>query len=151
MRRYPAALFSGAGEMTAKIPEEALNRLAEYWGRAQIMRRHFQDYINSHGGIPRAVAEGNGLRLQTYLSFWMAALFVAVEGFNKLKLKDAHVQKLFREHLNDLKQLRHETYHFNVSREKGGKAIKAINWAEELHVALGLFIEQHVDIRGIDR
>jgi hypothetical protein len=121
------------------------------WGRAQLMRRHFNDFINSHGGIRKAVAKGNGLRLETYLSFWMAALFVAVEGFNKLKLKDARVRKLFKEHLNDLKQLRHETYHFTISREKGRKAIHAINWVEELHVALGLFIERHVDIDGIDR
>jgi hypothetical protein len=135
----------------AEVSQEALERLAGYWGRAQIMRSHFQDFIDSYGGIRKAVAKGNGLRLETYLSFWMAALFVAVEGFNKLKLKDARVQKLFREHLNDLKQLRHETYHFTVSREKGRKAIRAINWVEELHVALGLFIERHVDIDGIDR
>jgi hypothetical protein len=135
----------------AEVSQEALERLAGYWGRAQIMRRHFQDFINSYGGIRKAVAKGNGLRLETYLSFWMAALFVAVEGFNKLKLKDARVQKLFREHLHDLKQLRHETYHFTASREKGRKAIGAINWVEELHVALGLFIERHVGIDGIDR
>jgi len=135
----------------AEVSQEALDRLAGYWGRAQIMRRHFQDFIDSYGGIKKAVAKGNGLRLETYLSFWMAALFVAVEGFNKLKLKDARVQKLFREHLNDLKQLRHETYHFTVSREKGRKAISAVNWVEKLHVALGLFIERHVDIDGIDR
>jgi hypothetical protein len=115
------------------------------------MRRHFQEFIDSYGGIPGAVAMGNGLRLETYLSFWMAALFVTVEGFNKLKLKDDRVQKLIGEHVNDLKELRHITYHFSVSREEGLEAIHAINWAEELHVALGLFIEQHADITGIDR
>jgi hypothetical protein len=89
----------------AEVSQEALERLAGYWGRAQIMRRHLQDFINSYGGIRKAVAKGNGLRLETYLSFWMAALFVAVESFNKLKLKlkDSRVQKLFREHLNDLR------------------------------------------------
>jgi hypothetical protein len=134
----------------AEVSQEALDRLAGYWGRAQIMRRHFQDFIDSYGGINKAVAKGNGLRLETYLSFWMAALFVAVEGFNKLKLKDPRVQKLFKEHLHDLKQLRHETYHFTVSRENGRKAMSAINWVEELHIALGLFIERHVNIDGID-
>ena len=47
--------------------------------------------------------------------------------------------------------LRHETYHFTVSRKKGLAAVRAINWAEELHEALGLFIERHVDIDGIYR
>jgi|EndMetStandDraft_8_1072994.scaffolds.fasta_scaffold607897_2 hypothetical protein len=134
-----------------EVSQQAFDRLAEHWGRAQIMRRHFQDFIELYGGLSKAVGKGNDLRLETYLSFWMAALFVAVEGFNKLKLKDARIQKLFREHLNDLKQLRNVTYHFTVSRENGAKAIRAINWVEELHVALGLFIEQHVDIDGIDR
>jgi hypothetical protein len=134
-----------------EFSEEAYYLLAQYWGRAQIMRRHFQEYIDSYGGIPGAMSKGNGLRLETYLSFWMAALFVTVEGFNKLKLKDDHLQKLFKEHVNDLKELRHITYHISVAREEGVKAIRAINWAEELHVAFGMFIEQHADIRGIDR
>jgi hypothetical protein len=134
-----------------EISQDALERLAQYWGRAQIMRRHFQDYVDSYGGMSGAVAEGNGLRIETYVSFWMAALFVAVEGFNKLELKDGRVLKLLKEHTNDLKELRHVTYHFRVSPEKGAKAIRAINWVEELHVALGLFIKQHVDIEGIDR
>ena len=115
------------------------------------MRRHFQDYIDAYGSISEAVAKGNGLRVETYLAFWMAALFVTVEGFNKLKLKDARVQKLFKQHLNELKALRHVTYHFTISPVKGANAIRAINWVEELQVAPGLFIEQHVDIDGIDR
>jgi hypothetical protein len=135
----------------AEISEEAYYRLAQYWGRAQIMRRHFQDFTDFYGGIPAAVAKGNGLRIETYLSFWMAALFVTVEGFNKLKLKDKKVQQLFNKHVGDLKELRHETYHFALSKVKGRSAISAINWVEKLHVAIGKHLEKHVDIRGIDR
>jgi len=80
----------------AEISQETYDRLAQYWGRAQIMRRHFQDFIESYGGMSEAVAKGNGLRLETYLSFWMAGLFVAVEGFNKLKLKDARCKNFSR-------------------------------------------------------
>ncbi len=81
----------------------------------------------------------------------MAGLFVTVKGFNKLKLKDAEVQKLFTAHVGDLKELRHETYHFTVPRERGRSAIWAINWVEELHIALGVHLEKHVDLSGIDR
>jgi hypothetical protein len=134
-----------------EISEEAYYRLATYWGRAQIMRRHFKDFTDYYGGIPGAVANGNCLRLETYLSFWMAALFVTVEGFNKLKLKDKKVQKLFDKHVGDLKELRHETYHFSLSKEKGRNGVKAINWVEKLHVAIGMHLEKHVNIDGIDR
>ena len=39
---------------------------------------------------------------------------MVVEGFNKLKLKDSRVQKLFKEQLGYLKQLRRATYHFSM-------------------------------------
>jgi hypothetical protein len=70
---------------------------------------------------------------------------VVVEGFNKSKLKEARVQKLFLAHLNDLKELRHETYHFTLSRAKGAKIIKNLNWAEELHEAVGDFLREQIN------
>ena len=36
------------------------------------------------------------------------------EGFNKLGLKDPRVQRLFKEHLQTLKKVRHYTYHFTL-------------------------------------
>ena len=47
-----------------EVSQDALDRLAQYWGRAEIMRRHFQDFIESYGGMSEAVAKGNGLRLE---------------------------------------------------------------------------------------
>jgi hypothetical protein len=132
------------------VSADALDRLAQYWGRAQIMRDLFNDLIDAHDGeIGKVIDEGYGLKLETFLAFWLAGLFVVVEGFNKLKLKDARIQTLFRAHLHDLKELRHETYHFTISRVEGVKAISALNWAEELHVAVGTFLEQHVELEGI--
>jgi hypothetical protein len=136
----------------ADVSEEAYYRLAQYWGRAQIMRGLLHGLIEEHGGdIQKVMDDGYGLRLETYMSFWMAGLFVTVEGFNKLKIKAADVQKLFTAHVGQLKELRHITYHFSLSREEGRRAVSAINWAEELHIAIGLHLEQHVDMRGIDR
>ena len=80
---------------------------------------------------------------ETFLVYWLSGLFVVVEGFNKLKLKDARVQRLFKEHLNHLKKLRHETYHFTVERDpSGSELIRQLNWAEELHDAIGEFIKE---------
>jgi hypothetical protein len=108
------------------------------------MRDLMHVLIDKHGGIQKVIDADADWELEAYLSYWLAGLFVVIEGFNKLRLRDARVQKLFREHLNDLKQLRHETYHFTISRAKGSKAVRAINWAEELHEATRQFIGEHI-------
>jgi hypothetical protein len=116
-----------------KIPEEALHRLGQYWSRAQLMRDHMHHLIDAHEGeIAKVIEAGYEWQLEVYLSFWLSGLFVVVEDFNKLKLKDARVQKLFNKHVGELKELRHETFHFTVSRAKGRKVIRNVNWAEGL-------------------
>jgi hypothetical protein len=128
-----------------KISEEALQRLSQYWGRAQLMRGLLHGIIDGHEGeIAKVIEAGYEWELEAYLSFWLSGLFVVVEGFNRLKLKDARVQKLFNAHIGELKKLRHETYHFTISRTEGVKVLKNINWAEELHVMIGLFLEERV-------
>jgi len=70
---------------------------------------------------------------------------VVVEGFNKLKLKDAEVQKLFTSHLQQLKKVRHGVYHFIVEPSPSlSSMIDNLNWAEELHEAIGLFLAEVV-------
>ena len=107
------------------------------------MRQLLHELIDQHGNIGTVIDAGHEHELETYLVFWLSGLFVVVEGFNKLKLKDARVQKLFNEHVSELKQMRHETYHFTLERAEGVKIIRNINWAEELHVAIGEFIGEY--------
>jgi hypothetical protein len=122
-----------------RIPENAIARLAEYWYRANLMhellhkmREMYQD------DIEQIRKEGHDWEFLAYLCFWLSALFVVVEGFNKLKLKNARVQRLFNAHLEHLKQMRHETYHFSVEKKPlSSEVIRALNWAEELHEAIG--------------
>ena len=105
------------------------------------MRDHLHALIDHHDGeIDKVIEAGRDTELETYLVFWLSGLFVVVEGFNKLNLKDARVQQLFNAHVGELKQLRHETYHFTL--ERSPQAIRNINWAEELHVAIGMFIDE---------
>lgn len=127
-----------------KISDEALKRLAQYWTRAALMRDLMHGVIDKHGGIQEVIDANADWEIEAYLAYWLVGLFVVVEGFNKLKLKDARVQKLFHAHLNDLKEFRHETYHFTLSRVKGGKAVRAVNWAEELHEATRQFIGEQI-------
>jgi hypothetical protein len=124
----------------ARISETALKRLAEYWYRADLMHGLMHTMIEDlfDGDIDRINAEGYSWEFVTYLSYWLSGLFVVVEGFNKLKLKDARVQRLFNEHVSALKQLRHETYHFAVEKNPAAtEVIRGLNWAEELHEAIG--------------
>jgi hypothetical protein len=72
-----------------------------------------------YGDIQGVIDAGCEWELEAYLSYWLAGLFVVVEGFNKLKLKDARVQRLFHAHLNDLKELRHETIPFHALAYEG--------------------------------
>lgn len=131
------------------IPDDALKRLAQYWGRAELMHHLLHELLDGHNrGVQKVIDAGYELELETFLSFWLSGLFVVVEGFNRLKIKDPRVQRLFLAHVSDLKELRHETYHFTVSRLKGSKVISNLNWAEELHAAIGEFIEEHVTRRA---
>jgi hypothetical protein len=125
-----------------RISDAASERLARYWYRAQLMRDLVHWIVEESGDLKNLPKE-NWWELETFLVHWLSGLFVVVEGFNKLKLKDPHVQRLFKEHLNHLKRLRHETYHFTIERSpSGGEIIKQLNWAEELHDAISEFIRE---------
>jgi hypothetical protein len=76
-----------------KTPDDALKRLAQYWSRAALMRDLMHVLIDKHGGIQKVIDADADWELEAYLSYWLAGLFVVVEGFNKLRLRDARVQK----------------------------------------------------------
>ncbi len=124
-----------------RVPKEVVARLGEYWLRAELMHE-FLHMVREEfdGDIDKIYADGHGLEWETYLSFWLSGLFVVVEGFNKSGLKDERVQKLFKGHLVELKQLRHGTYHFALERPP----LPMLNWAEELHESIGAVIGEHV-------
>jgi hypothetical protein len=128
------------------VDEVGLNRLAQYWFRANSMRYLFISLLHSYDQDVAAIRkDGHIWELITYMDYWLSGLFVMVEGFNKLKIKDPEVQQLFKEHVSTLKQLRHDTYHFAVERDhKSLQIIRQLNWAEQLHSAIGVHIWQYI-------
>ena len=125
-------------EQYKRFNDDPRLRLVHYWMSAEIMRNHLRELIDSYDGDVSAAGEEQGYEFTTYLAFWLSALFVVVEGFNKSKLKDARIQRLFTEHLHDLKAMRHETFHFIPVREAyGHRVISKMSWASELHDAIG--------------
>lgn len=85
------------------------------------------------------------LKFEMFLFYSLSAQFVLVEGFKKLKLKDARVQKPFKAHIGHLKMVRHATYHFvHEERPSPREMFGQLNSAEELHDALGKHIREVV-------
>jgi hypothetical protein len=122
--------------------EAGIRRLAEYWGRARLMHHFLHEMRAQYDNNLNAIwADGHGWEFVAYAAHWLSGLFVVVEGFNKLRLKSAHVQQLFNSHLPTLKAVRHETYHFTMPRVA---KLPDLNWAEELHEAIGEHIRELV-------
>jgi hypothetical protein len=76
--------------MAAPRISEKASALAEYWYRANLMR----DLVHATLEILEDDQDQNVARdweFRAYLAYWLSALFVVVEGFNRLKMKDAQV------------------------------------------------------------
>jgi hypothetical protein len=137
-----------------RLSDKELGRLAQYWLRAQLMRNHVRSFGDGKNNLAY-VGENDWWEFETYLQHWLAALFTVVEGFNKLRVKNSRVQKLFNANIGALKQMRHETYHFVVEKLPHDATLfrhDKLNWAEELHDAIGCHIKEIVERRAaVDR
>ena len=98
--------------MAQRIPDRSIARLSKYLFRAQMMRDTVHSMVEQHEPGLKTLSKDDWYEFETFLFYWLSALFVLVEGFNKLKLKDTRVQKLFKEHVRHLKMVRHATHHF---------------------------------------
>ena len=71
-----------------------MGRLAQYWFRARLMHDLLHWMLEEHDRDINAIYDsGEGWDFETFMAYWLSGLFVVVEGFNKLKLKDARVQR----------------------------------------------------------
>jgi hypothetical protein len=130
-----------------RISEAVLGQLARYWFRARLMHDLLHTLMDTHDrDLEKIIDEGYWWEFETYLSYWLSGLFVVVEAFKKLKLTDARVQRLFKENMKHLTGMRHETFHFTLRQTRGVEMVmhQNLNWAEELHEAIGDYIREHV-------
>ncbi len=121
-------------------------RLTLYWIRALAMRRNMWRLTREVEADAGLISDDwFGYEFTTVVGYWLASLFVVVEGFNKLGIKDPRVTKLLSPRLHDPKAMRHEMFHFQLEDEaKGVRALDAGKWAEELHDAIGEHLGEHV-------
>ena len=110
--------------------------LCSYWLRAKYMHDLMQWMREEIGIIELDSAEGT--EFMTYLEFWLAALFVTVEGYNRLRLRNSKIDALIKENIKGLKELRDTIYHYDHDYGRRGNPFfddDGINWAMELHDA----------------
>jgi hypothetical protein len=89
--------------------------------------------------------DGTKLQFEAYLDFWLAGLFVVVEGFNKLRLQDDAIRRLLKQDIGRLKLFRDETYHFSPGPPKSNQfLVDSINWAEDLHEAFADYFRDYI-------
>lgn len=85
-----------------------LNRLINYWMKAEFMRVRYQAIVDEHGaGIAYLVKTGQRQNLETssavwhmniLLDYWLATLYLVSEGWRELKLEDPMVDKMLGLH-----------------------------------------------------
>jgi hypothetical protein len=62
-----------------------------------MMRDTVHSMVEQHEPGLKTPPKDDWCEFETFLFYWLSALFVLVEGFNKLKLTDTGVQKLFKD------------------------------------------------------
>ena len=140
------------------VSDHAMASLHKYYLRAEIMRGEFHTAREQFNQKYGKNWKGNSntteyFRAQMCIDYWIAGIFVVVEGYEKLCLSDPEVAKLLASPFQSkLRSYRAGTYHF---REKyfdydirsflGSREASA--WVESLDMALGCFLLREMSAR----
>lgn len=116
------------------------------------MHGHVHDLRNLHGSLDKIREAGDWLEFTTYLDYWLSSLFVVVEGFEDLRLRDPVLEPMIAAHRDSLKLYRNATLHFQRKPDKHlqfhhGETSR-LNWAEDLHEAFSAYFERHLESLG---
>jgi hypothetical protein len=134
------------------VSDEAIASLHKYYLRATHMYGHFQDAVRRvaevHGKNWRAVPPNTDehFALYMYMDYFYAALFVVLEGYEKLGLSDPDTEALLDQALiSKLRRQRKGAYHYVVkyySPEHMALVVTpgSAEWARNLYYALGHFL-----------
>ena len=129
-------------------------RLAQSWYRAELMHEHLHTLKGAFEPNLSKIERDAWWEFRTYLDYWLSGLFVFVEGFNKLKIEDSKVERLFNENIRTLKRIRHDADHFTVDRAAPSGAPEfrfdhnQMNCAEELPEAFRVHLSKITDERA---
>lgn len=110
------------------------------WGkyiyRSDIEYRNYEKSIENDEG---------GIRFFIYSSHWLASLYVVVEGWGSLKLKDARIEKLllmYEDYVLTIKRCRNAVYHYQ--KDVLDKRVEAAVGDKELQVWAGALLDEFI-------
>jgi len=113
------------------------------------MRENLLEELKENGPPPKDPKELRRwlIRPFTYSSYWLSSLYVIIEGWKELSLKDRRINLLLnnKRHIQKLKRYRNGTFHFqktyfdNRFTDFFNEKSKIINWAKNLHYAFGAY------------
>lgn len=126
--------------------------LWEYWHSANIMHDRAEFLYEDLDETIGAWQE-----YRTYYTYWLASLYVVMEGFEALGLRDAAIDDLLHKHRDSLRLFRNSAFHFHKEPHKfmqfhDDEGLR-LNWAEGVHQAFADYFANHTlpDVRLLDR
>jgi hypothetical protein len=90
--------------------------LHRYYVWSTILQGHFNAILEAFRsrGEPFSMKTDDGIRGYAYMSYWYAALYVVIEGWQKLGLRDEAIDRLLESPNVELLRLyRHAVFHFH--------------------------------------
>ena len=115
------------------------------------MRTHFYELLENKEKIK---PERFDIEAVMYMSLWYASLYVVVEGWQELKLKDEKIDELLQsENIALLKRYRNGVFHFQkVYKDKRFDELdqkkEAVEWIVKLNKEFGRYFLQELSDKG---
>jgi hypothetical protein len=132
-------MAEGEGTKPITVPPDPVRALSVYWLRADVML----SLVQASEDAWLADAAKHKTEFETYIAFWLSALYVVVDGFRKLKLDASEVPGLSDERVDTLRLFRNGCFHYQPDYEKLvpflSFDLEAFDWAEQLHRQFGAY------------
>jgi hypothetical protein len=137
-----------------------LNRLINYWMKAEFMRYRYQAIKDEHGAAIAELVEAGQTdilerssavwHMNIFLDYWLGTLYLIVEGWRELKLQDSAIDNLIDLHLDSLRLFRNATFHYQRRPDKDFQFFdrSRTNWAKELHDAFDRYFHENDPNKG---
>lgn len=141
-----------------RASRRAIHTLHRYYIWQNRMRVEFENVLTdaAERGVPVTSGSDEEIHAFMWMSYWYAGLYVVVEGWRELDLRDPEVDQLLASaNVEPLRRYRNGVFHFQrqyfderfVGLLADGENV--VNWVRSLNQALGrVFLERLDDLSG---
>ena len=136
--------------------EEDLFSLHRYFIWSLRLKEVFEDALRRLGGFSQN--QMNAFFVDDrgqFMSYWYAALYVVVEGYQELRLSDPEIDRLIRSpHVELLRRYRNGVFHYQkkyFDEQFSGfmGPPETVEWVRSLSSELGRYFHEQIDKRDI--